>query len=101
VKCERVDWYIFVFDRKIKLIYSTNTQQDAFLKIKNPILSSRLRLILYRTEGGRMLHRSVKNYQTTRYHVAEESNVPGHLKSHGIRTRSEKLFFISRHWILL
>jgi hypothetical protein len=32
VKCEQVDWYIVVFDRKTKLIYSTNTQQDAFLK---------------------------------------------------------------------
>jgi hypothetical protein len=28
----RVNWYIVVFDRKIKLIYSTNTQQDAFHK---------------------------------------------------------------------
>jgi hypothetical protein len=27
-----VNWYIVVFDRKMKLIYSTNTQQFAFLK---------------------------------------------------------------------
>jgi hypothetical protein len=32
VKCERVDWYIVVFDRKMKLICNTNTQHDAFLK---------------------------------------------------------------------
>jgi hypothetical protein len=27
-----INWYNVVFDRKIKLIYNTNTQQDALLK---------------------------------------------------------------------